>query len=189
MRGFVKAIAIFGAGVLTGVVGLQLSGHFLRTKPMHSAPAKIADAPRISLEPSHENRRDADQTAQRPAPGVEHPLAVGPPQQAEPESESEWNALVGGMLEWQVERRTGRTLSAEQRDRLVSELSRLREASLSLQESPAAPADAADLRNRLTQTLVLAQVDETFRKETGMGVSEFLQGLNAGAVEDVSPAP
>jgi hypothetical protein len=184
-----KAIVIFCAGVLTGVLGLQLSGHFLRTKPMQIAPAKITEAPTISLEHSYQNGRDADQAVQRQEAGVEHPPIVDPSPRAEPESESEWNALVGGMLEWQVERRTGRKLSAGQRDRLVSELARLREASLSLQESSAQPADVADLRDRLTQTLVLAQVDETFRRETGMGVTEFLQGLNVGAVEDVSPAP
>jgi hypothetical protein len=188
MRGAVKTIAIFGAGVLTGALGLQLSGHFPGSRQMEGEPARIADAPRVSLEP-HKNVSDADRVAQQQEAAPERPGIPAPSPRAEPESESEWNALVGGMLEWQVERRTGRTLSAEQRDRLVSELSRLREASLSLQASPTEPTDGADLRNRLTQTLVLAQVDETFRKETGMGVSEFLQGLNPGAVEDVSPAP
>jgi hypothetical protein len=185
----VKAIAIFCAGALTGVVGLQLSGLIPRTKPMHSEPARIANAPGVSVEHSYSDGRDADRAAQRQEAAAEHPRVPDPSPRAEPESESEWNALVGGMLEWQVERRTGRTLSAEQRDRLVSELARLREASLSLQASPTEPADGAELRNRLTQTLVLAQVDETFRRETGMGVSEFLQGLNPDAVEDVSQAP
>jgi hypothetical protein len=45
------------------------------------------------------------------------------------------------------------------------------------------------LRERLTQTLALVEVDQTFRKELGVGVTEFLQELNSSAIEDVSPAP
>jgi hypothetical protein len=93
---------------------------------------------------------------------------------------------MGG--EWEVERRTGQKLDGETRQRLVSELARLREASLLLQESPAAPGDPAELREQLARTLALVQVDQTFRNELGVGVAEFLQGLNSGAIEDVPPA-
>ena len=101
---------------------------------------------------------------------------------------SEWNALVGGMLEWQVEHRTGQRLSAAQRDRLVSELARLREVSLAQQEAPADPGDPAELRERLARTLTIAQVDAAFREELGIGVGEFVRQLDSGAVEDV-PRP
>ena len=71
-------------------------------------------------------------------------------------------------------------------DRLVSELARLREASLALQEAPAEPGDPAELRERLARTLTLAQVDEVFRDELGVGVAEFVRDMNPDAVEDVS---
>jgi len=93
------------------------------------------------------------------------------------------------MLEWEVARHTGEKLTAEKRDHLVSELSRLREASLALQQAPSDPGNPAELRDRLTQTLALVQVDEAFRKELGVGVTEFLRGLDASAVVDVSAAP
>jgi hypothetical protein len=92
------------------------------------------------------------------------------------------------MLEWEVERRTGQQLSAGQRDRLLAELARLRDASLALQEAPSLPDDPAELRERLTRTLALVQVDETFRRELGVGVADFLKGLDPHAVEDVSSA-
>jgi hypothetical protein len=115
-------------------------------------------------------------------PGSERDLS-------EPEPGAEWNALVGGMLEWEVARHTGEKLTAEKRDRLISELSRLREASLALQQAPSDPGNPAELRDRLTQTLALVRVDEAFRKELGVGVAEFLRGLDSSAVEDVSPVP
>jgi hypothetical protein len=93
------------------------------------------------------------------------------------------------MLESEVARRTDEKLTPEKKQRLISELSRLREASLALQQSPAEPDDPAEVRERLTQTLALVQVDRTFRKELGVGVAEFLQGLEPNAVESVSPAP
>jgi hypothetical protein len=105
---------------------------------------------------------------------------------SELQADAEWNALVGGMLEWEVAHRTGQKLTSEQKDRLISELSRLREASMALQQAPAAPRDSAELRDRLTQTLALVQVDQAFRNELGLGVTEFLRNLNSNAVEDVS---
>jgi hypothetical protein len=91
------------------------------------------------------------------------------------------------MLEWQVDRRTGQEISAEQRDRLLAQLARLRDASLSLQEGPSEPDEPAELRERLTRTLALVQVDEAFRRELGIGVADFLRQLDPSAVEDVSP--
>lgn len=105
-----------------------------------------------------------------------------------PKTSDDWNALVGGMLEWAVEHRTGERLTAEKRHRLVSELARLREASLALQEAPAEPSNPVELRERLARTLTLVEVDQAFRRELGVGVSEFVheQDLESGAFEDVS---
>ena len=129
--------------------------------------------------PEHQEAKPADSIASEPSGG---------PNALEPSTDSEWNVLVGGMLEWEVERRTGQKLSAEQRDRLLAELARLRDASLALQEAPSEPDDPAELRERLTRTLALVQVDETFRRELGVGVADFLKGLDPRAVEDVSSA-
>jgi hypothetical protein len=93
------------------------------------------------------------------------------------------------MLEWQIAHRQGERLSAEKRERFVAELARLREASVALQHLPGEPQTSEDLRDRLTQTLALMQVDRAFRDELGMGVADFVRGLNPHAVEDVSPAP
>jgi hypothetical protein len=129
--------------------------------------------------PEHQEAKPANSIPSEPSGG---------PNAVEPGTDSEWNVLVGGMLEWEVERRTGQKLSAEQRDRLLAELARLRDASLALQEAPSEPDDPAELRERLTRTLALVQVDETFRRELGVGVADFLKGLDPRAVEDVSSA-
>lgn len=180
-----KATGIFLAGALAGAGVLALATHFAqRTESTELASANPIDSPQLILEhsgpPSVDTRAlpglsaDAPQVASRSAARVDEG--------------SDWDALVGGMLEWEVERRTGQKLDGETRQRLVSELGRLREASLLLQESPAAPGDAAELREQLARTLALVQVDQTFRNELGVGVAEFLQGLNSRAIEDVPPA-
>jgi gas vesicle protein len=183
-----RSTVIFLAGVLAGA----LAGHVvLRLAPTSGAEAEVAVAPRLSAEDRRSEKSDAyqapaDVESNAPENNVAHSESVTALDLAEPDSEREWTALVGGMLEWEVERRTGEKLPSEKKDRLLSELARLREASLALQEAPSEPGDPADLRERLTQTLAMVQADQTFRKELGLGVSEFLQDLNSSAVEDVS---
>ena len=132
----------------------------------------------------------------QPVAAIERASAVpgamrGDPPEAAPAAptDAQWNALVAGMLEWEVDRDSGERLSAAQRHRLVSELARLREASLALQEMPAAPDDPAELRERLARTLTLAQVDEAFREELGIGVAEFVRQQDRDAVQDVASIP
>ncbi len=105
-----------------------------------------------------------------------------------PDRSAEWDALVSGMLEYEVERRFGRQLDLIQQRRLLDTLAHVRYASLGLQEEPGDAGSPAALRARLSRTLAILQADRVFREEIGIGVSEFLQGLDADAVEDVAPA-
>jgi hypothetical protein len=187
-----RSTGISLAGALTGAGILSLALHVMqRTEPTEVEHANRAASPQVSLEhPSRLNDEASALPDEQARRAGDKPQAPQVHSRSAPDSDEmlEWNALVGGMLEWEVERRTGQTLDAETGERLVSELGRLREASLALQESPAEPGDSAELRERLTQTLALVQVDQTFRKELGVGVAEFLQGLNSGVIEDVAPA-
>lgn len=190
-----RSAGIFLVGVLAGAGAVSLAAYVVqRSEPTQVAPARIADTPRMNPDPQKDDTHQASVQQEEKSEDntvVHSSLAeLGtPPVVFEPDSSAEWDALVGGMLEWEVEHRTGGQLSAEKRERLVSELARLREASLALQELPAEPGDSAELRERLTRTLTLVQVDATFRKELGLGVSEFLQELNPSAIEDVSTVP
>ena len=183
-----RSTGIFLAGALAGAGILSLTTHVVqRTESTELASANRADSPQLTLEhsnrPSVDTHISSDEQARRSADKPK----MDSRSEARVDEARDWDALVGGMLEWAVERRTGRKLDGETRERLVSELGRLREASLVLQESPATPDDPAELRERLTRTLALVQVDQTFRNELGVGVAEFLQGLNSGAIEDVPP--
>ena len=104
-----------------------------------------------------------------------------------PDRSAEWDALVSGMLEYEVERRFGRRLDLVQQRRLLDRLAQLRHASLGLQQEPADPGSPAALRARLSRTLAILQADRAFREELGIGVAHFLQDLDADAVEDVAP--
>jgi hypothetical protein len=108
------------------------------------------------------------------------PLAPLPPPR-----QGEWDTLVGGMLQVEAEHRLGRTLSPEQAQRLLETLSRLRDASMELSEEPLDPSSPHD---QLMHTPTLLEVDRTFRDELGIGVSDFLQGLDGDQIEEVAPA-
>ena len=183
-----RATRIFLFGMLAGAGVVSLVNYGLqRFEPTRATAETAAHTSQLQSDrtdgaPQH---KEAQSTAALPQSSLAEERGA-PPETFEPRTDAEWKALVGGMLEWQVERRTGERLSAAQRDRLVSELARLREASLALQEAPAEPGDPAELRERLARTLTLAQVDEVFRDELGVGVSEFVRDMNPDAVEDVS---
>jgi hypothetical protein len=110
-----------------------------------------------------------------------------PPVRLDPPRQEEWDALVSGTLQAEVERRLGRTLSPGQEQRLLDTLSVLREASLGLREAPLDPEDPRSLRDHLTRTIALLEADRTFRDELGIGVSDFLQGLDEDQIEEISP--
>jgi hypothetical protein len=198
-----RSTGIFFAGALAGAGAWAVTINLLQqAEPTYAAAYPPAPTSKLSV--PHQRGQDEDAAApdcrmavrqeakcgnntimqSRPQSGAAHEPAV-----SEPKPGAEWNALVGGMLEWEVARHTGEKLTAEKRDHLISELSRLREASLALQEARSDPSSPAELQERLTHTLALVQVDKAFRKELGVGVTEFLRGLDASAVVDVSPAP
>lgn len=190
--------SIFFAGLLAGATAFAVTAQLF---PQSESTGVVTQSTADASTPPHqrqqhdmvardcrtsmrEQRNCGSNVLPRPRP------QVGPVRDlnvSQPEADSGWNALVGGILEWEVEHRTGQKLTAEKKDRLISTLSRLREASLALQQAPAEPRDSAELRDRLTQTLALVQADQAFRNELGLGVAEFLQGLDPTAVEDVSP--
>ena len=183
-----RATLIFLLGMLAGGGVVSLANYGLqRSEPTQATAdmaARMSQPQNDRPLPPHRHR---EEQSAAPVPRSSPADELGAtPETFEPRTSAEWNALVGGMLEWQVERRTGEQLSAAQRDRLVSELARLRQASLALQEAPAEPDAPAELRERLARTLTLAQVDEVFREELGVGVAEFLRDMNPDAVEDVS---
>jgi hypothetical protein len=120
-----------------------------------------------------------------PADEARHDNRVRDSHVAELDPAQEWNALAGGMLEWQVERLTGEKLTADKKARLLAELARLREASLTLQEVPSGSTDSAALRERLTQTLALVEADRAFQKEIGMTVAEFLNEADSSEIHAV----
>jgi hypothetical protein len=140
-----------------------------------AAVSPTAVVPALAPEPP----RPSSQSALLPPPL--DPTPLGPARQ------DEWNALVTGALQSEVQRQLGRTLPPEQEQRLVETLARLRDASSGLSEEPFDPEDPLSLRNRLTRTIILLEADRTFRDELGIGVSDFLRGLDAGQIEEVAP--
>jgi hypothetical protein len=98
-----------------------------------------------------------------------------------------WTALVTGMLQSEVQRRSGCTLAPEQAQRLVATLARLRDASFELSETPLEPQNPLSLRAHLMRAILLLEADRTFRAELGVGVSDFLQGVDGDRIEEVFP--
>jgi hypothetical protein len=191
----VTSKGIFFAGVLAGAAAFAVAAQLLPHLRLIRATTDTS-SPAHQLQPYDFVARDCRAPVREQANCASNARAHPSPQvgsarernSSEPQAADGWNALVGGMLEWEVEHRTGQKLTAEKRDRLISTLSRLREASLALQQAPGEPRDSADVREQLTQTLALVQADQAFRNELGLGVAEFLHSLDPGAVEDVSPA-
>ena len=117
------------------------------------------------------------------------PSSVVPSDFAPPDltRQEEWNALVAGTLQAEVQQRLGHTLLPEQEQRLVETLARLRDASLELGEETVDPEDPHSLSAHLMRTIVLLEADRSFRNELGIGLSDFLQGLSEDQIEEVSP--
>jgi hypothetical protein len=94
-----------------------------------------------------------------------------------------WEALVGGALEREAERR-GRALGPEQRRALLDALAEVRRTAEPLD------AEADPERERMRQSTRLAAVlraDLLVRESLGVGLSELVRGLDDGAAEEVSP--
>jgi hypothetical protein len=182
-----RSTVIFLAGTLTGGAALAVVIYlFQQSNAIVDPPAaSLAQQVKDCRIPVHEEKECSGISVVR---SIHKDGAANELGAVESQPDAEWEALVGGMLESEVARRSDEKLTSEKKQRLISELSRLREASLALQQSPAEPDDPAEVRERLTQTLALVQVDQAFRKELGLGVAEFLQGLEPTAVENVPPA-
>lgn len=129
----------------------------------------------------------AEQTPEPVDTAVAEPRAAASPE-FQPVSEEQWEALVSGALQSEIERRFGHNLPPERQQRLVDALARVRAAAaLMPTEEPDAGA-VAEPRQHLTRSIILLEADRVFREETGIGVGEFLRGLDAEQVEDVPPA-
>ncbi len=103
-----------------------------------------------------------------------------------PSEQEQWQSLVTGALEHEVIHRLGRRLEPAAQRRLLDKLAQLRYASQSLQE-PIDRTDSAVMRAQLAHTFAILQVERAFREELGIGVAEFIQGLDPDAIEDVAP--
>lgn len=114
--------------------------------------------------------------------------AADPPPSLAPERQHEWKAVVTGTLQAEAQRRLGRRLPQDQERRLVDTLARLRDASLTLNQDPLDEADPSFLSGPLMGTLTLLEADRTFRNELGIGVSEFIRGLDRSQIEEVTTA-
>ncbi|MDD1643893.1 MAG: hypothetical protein LUQ29_11595 [Methylococcaceae bacterium] len=119
-------------------------------------------------------------------PTVSPPVSY-PDAWLDPARQEEWNALVSSALENEVERRLGHTLSPERVERLVETLRRLRDASIGLRSEFPDPKDPDSLRDQLAREIMLVESDRIIRAELGIGVSDFLRGLDGNPVEEVFP--
>ena len=182
----VSRVGIFVVGAATGVSAALLATVMLRS-PTDAVPLVATEAPAFAAVPQPENRQ-LQPVAVLPSPPVatdvieprmiDKPLPSG--------LEEQWEVLVSGALEHEVTHRLGRRLEPAAQQRLLDKLAQLRYASQSLQE-PVDPNDSATLQAQLAHTFAILQVERAFRQELGIGVAEFIQGLDPEAVEDVAP--
>ena len=125
-----------------------------------------------------------------PTPTVPGPSAqaeTGPTGEFQDVPDEQWEALVRGALASEVERRLGETLPPQRVQRLVDSLEQVRDASRALSATAAASDEVDPQRLELARAVILLQADRSFRDEIGIGVAEFMRGLDPGQVEDVSP--
>lgn len=116
------------------------------------------------------------------------PPPPDPDVEFDPVRHEQWDALVSGALEREVEQRLGQRLSPDRTARLLEALRRLRDASVGLRSEFLDPQNPDSLRDHLARTLVLVESDRLFREELGIGFSDFLRGLDGNPVEEVHPA-
>src|SRR5438105_4378175 len=128
-----RSTGIFLAGVLAGAGAWAVTTTLLpQSGPTQAAahtPARasklsvaqqrgqneVASAPDCRMAVRQEAKCGSN-TLMRPRPqsGLGHDRDI-----SEPKPGAEWDAFVGGMLEWEVARHTGEKLTAEKRDHLV----------------------------------------------------------------------
>lgn len=191
-RRLARALVIFALGFVAGawVITVVTDREDERVAARDaSAPTEEEGATRADRTPPPEPRPTG---VPMPAESTDRAVTVF---DAPARADAAWAALVSGTLEQEVERRLGVRLEADRKARLLDALARMREASLGLQDEVVERPDEQALRERLGRQLVLLEVDRTFRDELGIGVAEFLQGLDSrdvdgsGAVQDVQATP
>jgi hypothetical protein len=121
-----------------------------------------------------------------PPPPTVAPAAPPPPPPAA-SGQAAWDATAGSTLEREVTERFGQGLSPDQKKFLVATLARVRDASRRLNDTPVNPADPASIREHAAQREAIQQADQVFRKELGVGVSAFVQGLSGDKIEEAFP--
>lgn len=99
------------------------------------------------------------------------------------DDDKQWEMLITGALETGVQR-LGVTISPPQRLRLLSALNKMRDISLSIDETRD-PNDPDQLRQRLQKTTTLLEVDRLFRDELGVSVSEFVESIGSNEIEEI----
>jgi hypothetical protein len=99
-------------------------------------------------------------------------------------SRAGWQAIVKASLRAEFERRFARNPSEGMLGRLTRGLGRVRAASLAL-DANAVDSHAPNPWIQRRARLALLQADRLFRRELGVGVSDFLRGLDPGQVEEV----
>lgn len=124
-----------------------------------------------------------------PAPAVAGPSRpVAPPAPAPTAARPPaWDATAAEALEHEMARRFGRALTAEQTAFLVAMLATVRDASRGRDAPALDPADPASIREHVARREALLAADAAFRDEVGIGVSEFVRGLSADAIEEAIP--
>jgi hypothetical protein len=115
-----------------------------------------------------------------PAPATAAPKAAAP-------DRATWDATAAGALESEIAQRFGLALDPAQKSFLVATLARARDASRHLNDTPVNPADPASIREHAAQREALLQADQAFRKQVGMGISTFVQGLSGDKIEEAFP--
>lgn len=165
----------------------QAESQLAQLKVVRDRPESASPQREMVSKPVAALRAPAQERFVPPQPASLPQLPPPAPSVLDPDRQEEWTALVTGALQSEVQRRLGHALPPEQEQRLVETLARLRDTSLGLGEESVDTEDPAALRDRLARTLVLLEADRTFRTELGIGVSDFLQGLNGGQIEEVFP--
>ena len=122
---------------------------------------------------------------QRPEPAPPAPAPAAPTAAAP--DRATWDATAAGALESEIAQRFGESLDPAQKAFLVATLARARDASRHLNDTPVNPADPASIREHAAQREALLQADQAFRKEVGMGISTFVQGLSGDKIEEAFP--
>ncbi len=131
---------------------------------------------------------EAVRDAEVPSPS-DAPVGDGAPEPPELMDEDVWLSLVSGALRAEFQRRLGQQLAPQQETRMLEILTQVRDASLLYERHALDSEDAGARRDRLTRTVILLELDRAFREEMGIGVADFVRGLDPDSIEEVPAEP